>query len=116
MSARDDSDVTVRQNTENRTYEAVVGDELVGIVVYERTGPARLALTHAAVEEHHRNRGIGMRLVTDVLDDIRRQGQTITVYCQVVVDYLGKHPEYADLVDSEAPGRVTRTAAGRPSE
>jgi len=111
MSDEDYSDVVIRRNTQNRTYEALLGDELVGLVVYEPTGPKRLALTHAAVEEHQRMHGIGTRLVTEMLDDIRKRGQTITVYCQVVVDFLHKHPEYTDLIDSNAHGLISPPSA-----
>jgi predicted GNAT family acetyltransferase len=110
-----DADIIVRHNRESHTYEALLGDELVGLVVYEPAGASRLALTHAAVEEHHRKLGIGTRLVTETLDDIRRSGLRITVYCQVVVDFLAKHPEYTDLVDPQVPGRVARPDGGAQS-
>lgn len=109
------TDIIVRHNRESHTYEALIGDELVGLVVYELAGASRVALTHAAVEEHHRQLGIGTRLVTETLDDIRRSGLRITVYCQVVVDFLAKHPEYTDLVDPNIPGRVPRPNPGAQS-
>jgi predicted GNAT family acetyltransferase len=100
------TDVVITNNPANRTWEALLGDELVGVVVYENVSPTRLALTHAAIEERHRKHGIGTRLITTMLDDIREKHQTITVWCTAVVDFLEKHPEYRDLVDPTDPGRA----------
>lgn len=100
------SAVVIRANTANRTWEALLDDQLVGVVVYEPATPSRLALTHAAIEEHHRMHGIGTRLISTMLDDIRAHHQTITVWCTAVVDFLEKHPEYRDLVDPTEPGRA----------
>lgn len=101
-----ESPIMVRNNEDNHTYEATIDDEVLGLVVYEPAGESRLVLTHAAVEQHHRNHGIATRLITWMLDDIRRNRQTITVYCEVVVDFLRKHPEYTDLVDPALPGHA----------
>src|SRR3954447_23215100 len=109
-SEHDDASAVIIQNdTDNRTWEALLDGELVGVVVYERAGASRLALTHAAIEEHHRRRGIGSRLISTMLDDIRAHHQTITVWCTAVVDFLEKHPEYRDLVDPDEPGRAPVT-------
>lgn len=98
--------VVVKHDTTNRTFEASVGDELIGVVVYENAGPSRLALTHAAVEAHHRLRGVGTVLMSRMLDEIRANHQTVTVWCTAVVEFLEKHPEYHDLVDRKLPGRA----------
>jgi predicted GNAT family acetyltransferase len=101
-----ESPIMVRKNEENHTYEATIDDKLVGLVVYEAAGESRLVLTHAAVEHHHRNHGIATELITSMLQDVRRNRQTITVYCDVVVEFLRKHPEFTDLVDPVFPGHA----------
>jgi uncharacterized protein len=83
----------------------------VGLVVYELGDSTRLVLTHAAVEMHHRHHGIGTRLITWMLDDIRAQKLNITVYCEVVVRFLDEHPEYSDLIDSKHPGRAKKESS-----
>jgi predicted GNAT family acetyltransferase len=102
----DESVVTVHKNESNNTWEALLDQELVGVVVYEQVGPTRVALTHAAIEEHHRRHGIGTNLISTMLNDLRAHQQTITVWCTAVVDFLEKHPEYRDLVDPTDPGRA----------
>jgi uncharacterized protein len=93
----------VRDNPESQTYDAMLGDEIAGTLVYEMEGP-RIVLTHTAVQERLQHRGIGAKLLSEALDDIRTKGLKITILCPVVNDYIGKHPEYADLIDVEHPG------------
>jgi predicted GNAT family acetyltransferase len=107
------SAVVVQDNPANRTWEALLDGKLVGVVVYERAGESRLALTHAAIEEHHRMHGIGTRLISTMLDAFRARGETITVWCTAVIDFLEKHPEYRDLVDASDPGRAPVADWGR---
>jgi predicted GNAT family acetyltransferase len=33
------------------------------------------------------------------LDDVRRQGKIVVPLCPFVAAFIGKHPEYVDLVD-----------------
>lgn len=95
--------VDVRDNPENRTYEASVGDSVVGALVYEIEGP-RTVLTHAWVEPSHREAGVGTALAQGALDDLRAKGRSITVFCTFVAEFIDEHPEYADLIDKEHPG------------
>ncbi|TDC53544.1 N-acetyltransferase [Jiangella ureilytica] len=98
-------DIVVRDNPEARSYDALVGDTLVAITAYEAEGTRRV-LTHTAVEPEYRGRGVGGRLVRGVLDDLRARGLTATVFCEYVAGYIESHPEYADVVDPDQPGRV----------
>jgi predicted GNAT family acetyltransferase len=115
MTSEHDGDpaVIVQKNESNSTWEALLDGQLVGVVVYEQVGPARVALTHAAIEEHHRKHGIGTNLISTMLNDLRAHHQTITVWCTAVVDFLEKHPEYRDLVDPAAPGRASIAGGNR---
>jgi hypothetical protein len=96
--------VDVRDNPENRTYEARVGDEVVGTLVYELQGN-RTVLTHTWVEPSRREHGVATALSRGALDDLRAKGRTVTVFCTFTADFIDAHPEYADLLDSGHPGR-----------
>ena len=97
-------EITVRDNAESRTYDALIGDQVVGTIVYERSG-SRLVFRHTIVEPAFRGRGIGTALVTRALDDVRAKGRRLTVYCEFVAAFIATHPGYADLIDPEHPGR-----------
>jgi hypothetical protein len=95
--------IDVRDNPENRTYEARIGDEIVGTLVYELAGN-RTVLTHTWVEPTHREHGVATALSQGALDDLRAKGRKITVFCTFTAEFIQTHPEYADLLDSEHPG------------
>ena len=96
--------VDVRDNPENRTYEARVEDEVVGTLVYELQGN-RTVLTHTWVEPSFREHGVATALSKGALDDLRDKGRKVTVFCTFTADFIDGHPEYADMVDPEHPGR-----------
>ena len=96
-------EITVRDNTESLSYDALLDDEVVGTIVYEHSGP-RMVFMHTIVEPRFRGRGIATTLVKRALDDVRDKGMTLTNYCGFVSAFIAAHPEYADLVDAEHPG------------
>jgi predicted GNAT family acetyltransferase len=100
-------EITVRDNAESQTYDALIGDQVVGTIVYERSGQ-RLVFSHTIVEPEFRGRGIGTVLVTKALDDVRARGMTLTNYCEFVASFIAAHPDYADLIDAEHPGHPRR--------
>ena len=87
---------TLRDNTEHHRYEMVVDGE-IAFVVYG-LAPGVITLAHAEVPEALRGNGVGSKLVRSVLDDVRRRGLKVVATCPFVRAYLGKHPEYNDLV------------------
>jgi quinol monooxygenase YgiN/predicted GNAT family acetyltransferase len=99
--------LVVRDNPESQTYDALFGDEIVGTLLYEREGP-RLVLTHTAVQNRYQHQGIATTLIAAALDDIRAKGKKVTVLCPAVATFLAGHPDYADLVDPEHPGTLTK--------
>jgi uncharacterized protein len=99
--------VVVTHDASDRTYQARLDGTVVGTLIYEVEG-RRLVLTHTIVEPSVRDRGIGTTLVREALDDLRRDGKTITILCPFVTDFIAHHPGYADLVDAEHPGHPTR--------
>jgi uncharacterized protein len=95
--------LVVRDNPESQTYDAMVGDEIAGTMLYEHEGP-RLVLTHTAVQTRFQHQGIATALIAATLDDIRAKGQKITILCPLVNHFIDAHPQYADLIDAEHPG------------
>jgi predicted GNAT family acetyltransferase len=101
------SDVTVRNNPEAPTYDAIIDDEVVGRINYELKG-SRAVISHTIVEPAQRGNGIATALVKGALDDFRERGMTITNYCGFITAFISKNPQYADIVDPAEPGFAFR--------
>jgi len=80
-------------------YSAMVGSTEVGGLSYTTAGDDRLLLLEVSVFPLHRKQGIATALIRRVLDDVREQGQTVSVICPIVHEFIARHPEYADLME-----------------
>ena len=90
----------VRDNAQRFRYEILVDGKVAGFVQYSmRDG--RMILVHTEVDEEDEGQGLAGVLVAGALDDIRRRGLRIVPICPFVESYIGRHPEYDDLVDHE---------------
>ena len=56
-----------------------------------------VVITHTETPTSLRGRGIASELVKGALELIRADGLKVVAGCGFVVDYLQKHPEFADL-------------------
>jgi uncharacterized protein len=111
-----DSRVTIRNSPESGCYDAVLGDQVVGTIVYELRG-SRMIIRHTVVDPEFRGRGIARALAREALDDLSASGASLTNYCGFIADYIDRNPEYARLIDTEKPGRAhPRDAALRAAE
>ena len=87
---------TVRDNKALSRFELdVEGD--VAFANY-RLAPSSVIITHTETPRALRGRGIASELVEGALGLIRADGHKVIAGCGFVVDYLRKHPEYADMV------------------
>jgi uncharacterized protein len=57
-----------------------------------------LALIHTEVPAKLRRRGLASRLAETALQWAREHKVKVDVICPAVMEYVDKHPEYADLV------------------
>jgi predicted GNAT family acetyltransferase len=87
---------TVRDNRDKSRFELDVGKEMA-FANYRLTPPA-VIITHTETPRVLRGRGIASELIKGALELIRSDGRKVIAGCGFVVDYLEKHPEYADLV------------------
>ena len=87
---------SVRDNKDKSRFELDVGSE-VAFANYRLT-PAAVIITHTETPRALRGRGVASELIKGSLDLIRADGNKVIAGCGFVVDYLYKHPEYADLM------------------
>lgn len=92
-----DAEITVRHRPEADRYEIVVGGEVAGHTAYRRDGDVWV-FVHTEIDDRFEGQGLGGRLVSGALDDVRRQGIRIVAECPFVAGYIDKHPDYADLL------------------
>ena len=85
----------VRDNRDHNRFELHTEGGLA-FANYRRT-PAAVIITHTETPRALRGRGIASELVKGALELIRADGRKVIAGCGFVVDYLNKHPEYADL-------------------
>jgi uncharacterized protein len=86
----------VRNNTALNRFELDV-DGGMAFADYD-AAPGRITITYAEVPAELRGRGIGSTLVRGALELARAQGLKIASRCPFVSAYLGKHPEFNDLL------------------
>jgi predicted GNAT family acetyltransferase len=92
-------ELRIVDNPDEQRYEARLGDELVGHLVYgEKAG--QIVLLHTEVDRSVEGHGIGSRLVAAALKDIRDRGLSARIVCPFVRAYVRRHPEYSDLMAS----------------
>ena len=100
MSTTQAGPVEVADNPDEERYEIRVGGELAGFTQY-RPRPAGLALVHTEIDDRFEGQGMGSKLVSRTLDDVRRRGLAVLPICPFVRSYVERHPEYLDLVPEE---------------
>lgn len=88
--------IPVRDNKSLSRFELDVEDT-VAFANY-RLAQGTIIITHTETPRALRGRGIASQLVQGALERIRADGLKVIAGCGFVVDYLRKHPEFADLV------------------
>jgi uncharacterized protein len=86
----------VRDNKSKSRFELDV-EGSVAFANY-RLAPGTVTITHTETPRSLRGRGIASELVQGALALVRADGLKVVAGCGFVVDYLRKHPEFADLV------------------
>jgi uncharacterized protein len=92
---------SVRDNKALGRFELDV-EGMVAFANY-RLAPSVVIITHTETPRSLRGRGIASELVQGALQLIRAEGSKVVAGCGFVVDYLHKHPEFADLSGSSPP-------------
>jgi len=82
-------------------YVALVGDAVAGFTMYDRAGDV-VVFTHTEVEPAFEGKGIGGRLASAALDDVRAHGRSVIAKCPFIAEYIERHPAYADLLAPRA--------------
>jgi predicted GNAT family acetyltransferase len=91
------ADRTVVDDPAGQRFELRVGGAVAGFAAYRGTG-STLTLTHTEVDPAYEGQGLGSVLVRGTLDQLRERGVQVRPACPFVRSFLGRHPDYLDLV------------------
>ncbi|MBN9326151.1 MAG: GNAT family N-acetyltransferase [Cellulomonas sp. 73-145] len=98
------NNIDVRDAVAEQRYEARQGETVVGVLLYELDGDV-VTFTHTEVEPQAEGTGVGSTLARRALDDARASGRRVVPACPFVKAWIGRHREYADLVQPSGPVR-----------
>lgn len=86
----------VTDNAAKHRYELNV-DGHIAFVEYQFS-PGVIDLVHTIVPKELGGRGIGSILAKGVLDSVRSRDLKVIATCPFIAGYIGKNPDYADLL------------------
>jgi uncharacterized protein len=86
----------VRDNPALHRYELEVEGH-TAIAEYQLTSDT-ITFVHTDVPKELSGRGIGSALAQGALEAVRRRGLRVVAECPFVAGYIGKHPEFQDLL------------------
>src|SRR6188472_2495056 len=92
-----------RDNEERSRFELDV-DGAIAFVTYRKADGA-ITLVHTEVPPELGGRGVGSKLGRATLEAVRAQGRKLSVECDFIRAFIGKHPEYGDLLAGEATAK-----------
>ncbi len=95
-----DEQITVEHDPQRHRYEIRVDGEVAGHTSYQLHG-STVALMHTEIDDRFEGRGLGTRLVADVLADLQKRGGMLLPYCPFVRAFLADHPQYVAIVPPE---------------
>jgi predicted GNAT family acetyltransferase len=93
--------IPVNPNADLQRFE-VLADGLLAFLSYAYEDNA-VVMDHTYVPDEFRGRGVGATLVRAALDEARRRNWRIVPRCSFVAAFIGRNPEYAELMDHPRP-------------
>ena len=94
------NDVTITREvgpTKGRYVAKVAGADAEGELTYSRANAHLIIADHTEVPDALRGRGVGLALVTRLVEDARAEGVKIMPLCPYVNAERRKHPDWNDV-------------------
>ena len=86
----------IRNNKTEGRFEMDAGGDLA--VAYYRREPGVITFTHTETPSRLQGQGIASRLVRGALEAARAERLKVVPRCSFVSGYMGRHPEFNDLL------------------
>src|SRR5688572_15347637 len=94
------TDFAIADNPDAHRFELKAGGAIAAQAQYELSGSS-VKFTHTEVLPGHDGKGLGSKLARFALDDMRKRGLHVVPACGFIAGYIGKHPEYLDLLTED---------------
>jgi predicted GNAT family acetyltransferase len=88
----------VSNNPALHRFELAV-DGHIAATYYELAGGV-ITFVHTEVPSELGGKGIGSKLIQGALDQVRAAGLKVIAQCPFVKGWIGKHPDYANLLQA----------------
>lgn len=69
-------------------------------MTFSKAGAGLIIIDHTDVPEAYRGQGVGLKLVTQAVEDARTNGIKILPLCPFAAAQFRKHPAWADVLSS----------------
>jgi predicted GNAT family acetyltransferase len=89
--------LVIRHEPDARRFVAGI-DGAVAYITYREIAGRILDLDHTYVPRKLRGRGIASQLTAHALQYARERGYDVVASCPFVAAYIGRHPEYRELL------------------
>ncbi len=99
-------DIAVEDIPARNRFEARVDGDPAGFAEYMTTDTL-IVFTHTEVDPRFEGKGVGGALIRGALDRVRAGERKVLPLCPFVKAWIGKHPDYFDLVYDAPPSKVT---------
>ncbi len=86
----------ITHDADRRRYSLVI-DGIEAYLTYERPKPGLRHITHTIVPDALGGRGIGKRLVAQIMSDIASAGEKVSSSCWFATGVIDKTSAWADL-------------------
>ncbi|MEO8538288.1 MAG: GNAT family N-acetyltransferase [bacterium] len=96
----DINEISVVNNEAKNQFEMHLNGK-VAFLEYQRT-EGRIVYLQTVVPQALDDRGIAARLARHALDNARAWDLKVVPKCPFVSSFIGRHPDYADLVEAKA--------------
>ncbi|KAA1419096.1 N-acetyltransferase [Nocardioides humilatus] len=87
----------VTNNVERHRFDIHVDGALAGFTQYKET-PGVREFFHTEIHDGFEGQGIGGKLARAALDQTRADGLKVIDTCPFIKGWIGKHPDYQDLL------------------
>ena len=88
----------VRQRSDALRFEILSDGQVAGFVAYREGDDGSMVLVHTEMDPAFAGLGLASALARGVFEDLTHRGVHTVVPCPFLISWLGKNPEYPDVV------------------